>query len=841
MGVPGEVDSAEAVPAISIVGWTRKTIVPTAALILLVLLIIGVNPFRQTLAPMDLLLAYPGWANAGISTPLVNPERSDALDHRLPNWRYFREELRRGHMPLWNPLHQLGAPGIQAPIYEGLSIPFLIFAITPNEAVGYTLATIANFLLAAVGAYLLLLFMFESKAAAVFGALVFAFCGFNLAWTHWPHLTTSALIPWVLASQLRYWQSGKLRWVLLFAASVALMGLAGFPFVALLGAICASILGAVLFVSDLARTGPSRRLFALTISTSAAGIVGLLVALPAIMQISAILEDTDLSYRAGGTGLDASHLVNLFGLDFVNRLGVERTFSAGTIAAVLAAGACFFSVRFHNRFALFGILIGLFVLCTAYGFAPAGVVRAIPGFSNNPWSRAALLVGLVLAVLSSYLIALSQQKAKSSGINLWWAGSYVTVVAIQATQLALQFGMLNAKPPIEAYFPTTPSIKYAQDNLLPGQSVVADGSFLISGVLTNYGLPELFAHGFRTVQQLPLLADIAAEYRASPTSTNIACGGVNFSSSIPTYAAVRFFLIGEECLSMHFFETKGAGHAASIPLNLGELRGELTLDTAATVKQVQILLATYREPMSPSALTLSLYREDELVGLARLAPEAVSDNAYATFDFDGPILLSAGTFRYVLSMDRPDSSKQLSVWTFTSANGKTYRVGNQEVAGAPKLRLVSPPRTLPTQPIMSLEPGIAVIENPAVTGSAYYLSRLEGHPIANYQPVELVSFAPDDVAVRYDGAESGWIALPIRVNKDWLVTVNGQPAKIDRFLEFFPAVAVSGPSDVRFYYAPAGFLRMLLLSLCGAILFATMLIGWHLVERKSLRKAASGF
>ncbi len=142
-----------------------------ALVFVLVLLIVGANPFRQTLAPMDLLLAYPGWDNTNVETPLVNRERSDALDHRLPNWREFRRELREGRLPLWNPLHQLGAPGIQSPIYEGLSIPFLVYAATPDEAVGYTLAILANYFVASFGAYCLLYFMFGNRPRRHFRSL----------------------------------------------------------------------------------------------------------------------------------------------------------------------------------------------------------------------------------------------------------------------------------------------------------------------------------------------------------------------------------------------------------------------------------------------------------------------------------------------------------------------------------------------------------------------------------------------------------------------------------------------------------------------------------------------
>ncbi len=76
----------------------RPNLTACLALLILSLGIIGVNPLKQTLAPMDLLLSFPGWDNANVDTPLVNMERSDALDHRLPHWRFFRSELRQGRI-----------------------------------------------------------------------------------------------------------------------------------------------------------------------------------------------------------------------------------------------------------------------------------------------------------------------------------------------------------------------------------------------------------------------------------------------------------------------------------------------------------------------------------------------------------------------------------------------------------------------------------------------------------------------------------------------------------------------------------------------------------------------
>ncbi|WP_256749448.1 hypothetical protein [Mesorhizobium sp. Mes31] len=812
-----------------------RHVISMALLFVLVLGIVGVNPFRQTLAPMDLLLAYPGWDNAGVDTPLVNAERSDALDHRLPNWREFRRELWEGHIPLWNPVHQLGAVGIQAPIYEGLSIPFLVYALTPNEAVGYTFAILANYFLAAFGTYFLLFFMFRNRVAAIFGAMVFAFCGFNIAWAHWPHLTTSALIPWVLATQLRYWQSGRLSWALGFTLSVALMGLGGFPFVAILGAISSLILAIVLLFAELRSSGINQLTVRRVTGLACAGIAGALLALPGLLQIKEILDSTDLSSRTSGTGFTPYDIIYMFGSDFADHLGVERTFSAGIPAAILTLLALYFIFKSPNRFAVFGLLVATFTLATAFGAAPANLIKLIPGFDVNTWSRASVLFGLSAAILSSFSI---------HRISFLYSKIYynpliiVFICILQAINLWFWFGQINSRPDIETFFPETPSISYVLDNIRPGQSIIADDSFLVSGFLSNYRLPELFAHGFRTDAQNKIAADIAPSYQTTYTASIIQCSDINFSSRGITYAGVRFFLVKDGCATELAHQTSGIGQRPTLPLNNGALKGDLLIDKPMNATNVQVLFGTYDQDHAPSALMFDLYKDELLVAHAEIPPEAVRNNRFATFGFNQDVPLVAGTYRYVISMAKPDSEKMLSAWAFETAGGATYQIGSSTFPGIPKIKVVEKTQLPQNFSITPVEPGIDVIENHEVSGSGYYVNALNGQPEADYGPVRLATYRPDDVTVEYSGATHGWVIFPIRTNKYWRATLDGRPVELKKFLDFFPAVEVSGQGKIRFYYDSSHLLKTLEFCIAG---FALSVITLILVNgRSSIPRASTG-
>ncbi|TPJ68411.1 hypothetical protein [Mesorhizobium sp. B2-7-1] len=810
----------------------------TMLLLVLVLGIVGVNPFRQTLAPMDLLLAYPGWDNAGVDTPLINAERSDALDHRLPNWREFRRELWEGHIPLWNPVHQLGAAGIQSPIYEGLSIPFLIYALTPNEAMGYTFSILANYLLAAFGTYFLLFFMFSNRWAAVFGAMVFAFCGFNIAWAHWPHLTASALIPWVLASQLRYWQTGHLGWAFGFIFSVALIGLGGFPFVAVLGVISSLMLGTIVLIAEFRDIGVSRPAMRRVLALGCAGVAGTLLTLPGLLQIRDILNSTDLSIRSGGTIFTPYDIVNVFGFDFVNNLGVERTFSAGIPAAILTIIALFLLIRLPNRFSIFGLILAVFTFATAFGAAPAEIIKLIPGFGINPWSRASVLVGLSMAILSAYSITFLSRLNLKYNYKLFFL---LLMFTFQATNLGYWFREFNARPDIETFFPETPSLSYVLSKILPGQSVIADDSFVTSGVLSNYRLPELFAHGFRTDAQNKIATDIAPSYQTTYTASIIQCSDINFSSLGIIYTAVRFLLVRDSCTEIAY-ESSGAGHRPTALLNSGALKGNLTINKPIIATKFQVLFATYDQDYAPSASILELYQNGQLVARAELPPEAIRNNRFATFDFNRDVPLSPGTYQYVISMTKPGSQKMLSAWAFETAGGATYQIGSNTFPGAPKIKIVGKNRLPPNFSITSIEPGIDVIENRTISGSGYYVNGLSGQPEADFSAVRLAAYRPDDLTVEYLGAARGWVVFPIRTNRHWRAMLDEKPVELKKFLDFFPAVEVNGPGRIRFYYDSSQLLRTLELCIAGfvaAVVLLVILNGGMSTPRTSNRAAAA--
>jgi hypothetical protein len=136
----------------------------------------------------------------------------------------YQQALRNGDSILWTPsilsgyyLFGEGQIGMLHPLHQLL---YRLFPLT----VAMNLEVLANYLFACTGMFWLLRRFALERAAALFGAMLFAFCGFNLL--HLEHVNVIAVVahvPWLLAAT-----------DMLFASSRAKTLAAAFPLVTLL-------------------------------------------------------------------------------------------------------------------------------------------------------------------------------------------------------------------------------------------------------------------------------------------------------------------------------------------------------------------------------------------------------------------------------------------------------------------------------------------------------------------------------------------------------------------------------------------------------------------------------
>jgi hypothetical protein len=117
--------------------------------------------------------------------------RWDALGQYFP-WRTFAaQELRQGHIPLWNPHQFSGAPFLangQSAVFYPLNLVFWIF----DPAYAFGLSALLHTLLATVSTYFLAQHWKLSRAASLLAAIAFGFCGYLASWVMLPTLSNTA-------------------------------------------------------------------------------------------------------------------------------------------------------------------------------------------------------------------------------------------------------------------------------------------------------------------------------------------------------------------------------------------------------------------------------------------------------------------------------------------------------------------------------------------------------------------------------------------------------------------------------------------------------------------------
>jgi hypothetical protein len=174
---------------------------------------------------------------APLARPLVTGRvfvNTDLQWFHLPTRSLYQQALRSGDSVLWTPsifsglyIHGEGQVGLFHPLHQ------LLYRLFPL-GIAFNLELIVNYLVAFTGTVWLLRRLRFCRAAALFGAMLFAFSGFNLL--HHPHINMVAVVahmPWLLgaADVLILDERRRVRAVAFAAIAVILASelLLGFP------------------------------------------------------------------------------------------------------------------------------------------------------------------------------------------------------------------------------------------------------------------------------------------------------------------------------------------------------------------------------------------------------------------------------------------------------------------------------------------------------------------------------------------------------------------------------------------------------------------------------------
>jgi hypothetical protein len=154
----------------------------------------------------------------------------DIFNYTYPHAQFIQESCRRGALPYWNPYLNFGQPLLANPNFL-FFYPYTLFIILLPINLAYTLHYVLHFAVAALGAYLLARRWGQSYTAAFFAALIFTFSGPVLSLGNfYNQVACSVWIPWALLLTERALESRSRRPWILLTLVFALQFLAAEPF-----------------------------------------------------------------------------------------------------------------------------------------------------------------------------------------------------------------------------------------------------------------------------------------------------------------------------------------------------------------------------------------------------------------------------------------------------------------------------------------------------------------------------------------------------------------------------------------------------------------------------------
>jgi hypothetical protein len=807
---------------------------------------LGANPFAgETVAPFDQLLEHPGWASVHGNRKAVHFQQSDIVDAQLPAWITLKDQIRKGESPLWYP----NGAGGQPVSFEFCNPTFLLFLSIKDNALAYYFVGLAKLIISGLGVYLLLR-IFLPWLPSIWGGIVFMLCGFNATWFFWEHVATAMWIPWLLWATVMYLKTEGMKWLPAIAAVSLLLIFGGFPAIAGFGFYAFALLVLVWNVlnffgligdrpkhADRPAHFVKKTAFPL-LAVGIAFVMSAVVLIPFIDSMSGI----NLGYRAGLKNTFSVHDLRLF-IAYDNPPGLDRTIYVGMPACILALLGIFAIFKTEDKnlkvFILFNVLLALISLLIAFGALPHRFVGALPVFNSYRWGRLVIVTLLSLAALSAVgldFIGITLQTLSGRYLRLTPMKAQRIIVVVMIGIIAVQFHMqkklfntFNAVVPSAWFYPSTPSIAYVKEHLKPLQSVIADSSYWYTGTLGAYGIPEWYAHSFRSDKEKEVLNNLVYDPAPLPTSMILDGANIQFNSPLMDELAIKYVLVNK-----NFTEHKvrislpELSHTPAPPLPDNAWRQRINLPNDMAVVDFGFLFATFGKEHAPANIRLTLYNDGGEALSMVLDKNDISDNMWVFFDLPHKIFLKKGAYSLVLSLVDYAGTDKLTVWaTKTQENtGNFLEVNGVKTDVSLKLRISYYEKVVPAidagkWKVIDLEKDILIFENTQVTNSAYFIKRLDASSNAqvDFSGLDVKQPSPDLIHVTYSGGDAGWIVLPMHLHPGWKASIDDRQVRYDTYLGILPAIPVNGASQVIFKYQPESFRWGVIVSLIGFFLF----------------------
>ncbi|MGD9700701.1 hypothetical protein [Acinetobacter sp.] len=794
---------------------------------------LGANPFNgETSAPVKLLEHYAGWSSHDFSGGVVHPERSDVLDAFLPQWIVLKNQIRSGRSPLWNPVTVSGRPGIIDFTRGALTPSYLAFLLIEEHWLGFYFANLIKLVIAGLGTYLFLRF-FIHPYAAFGGGVVFALSGFNAAWFYWPHVLTSAWIPWLMWATAGWCNYKTYRWLFTVTLTTIMLILGGFPAVAAYALYASSIF---YFVFNICKKTKTRELIKDGLLYLLAVLSAFLLLAVPLLSLAEVLSLTNLDYRSGGTRLQFPNDLKLLYDAYADTLPrVERTLYVGTIALFLSALAVmlFIANKLVNKIRplfIFALIVLVCSLSIAFAVLPQELIRSIPAVGGSTWSRIVVLTGFSLAVLAAIglhcIIVLNENK-RFSGLNK--KAILLVTLLLMSIQFYDQYSLFkkfNTPASSHDFFSDTPAINFVKANIGNNQGIVTDKSFFFAGTLGAYSLREWFAHDFRKDTEKEVLKKLAIAPFKGPTAAMLDQGSIIYNANLYARLGIKYVLAAPE--KVLYSQTHISNKPWPVSLN-EPVTQYFQINKPSSVSAIGLVMATYGAKHSPVDAYLRLKNNNGLIlATAYIKSTQILDNKNTIFKFNQAIHLSPGQYGFEIGLINATDATKVTAWYTEKSDNKNdilisenktvygsffYSIYSKNIHDLDKNWLVHE----------FANEDIVVIENRLTPSGIYFIDNLDNKANMSADFLNIKSFSPDKINITNNTADDGYVVLPMRYYPGWRAYVNGKLVSVSQYMGIMPAIPVDGPSEIKFIYRPSYLKLGLTLMLSGLALLLSLL------------------
>ena len=797
--------------------------------VILSIIAIGANPFaKETVGPFDLLVSYHGYSSVAPSNLKVRcRERSDILDARLPGWiktkkefYYCLENFNKKKLDVVGNLYVL----IWKP-------SLLIFVCIPDDPLAFYCSQLFKLIISAFGVYLFLQ-LFLSYPASIFGGIVYMLCGFNAAWFFWPQVDTSMWIPWLFWAVALYLISDRTKYLFLITFVSIFLIKGAFPVAAAYGLYSVALL---IFIYNIFNCKTIRSFLLKSITPILFIAFAFIISSDYLLNLVNTLKNVDLSYRANaGSGLSLNNLCNLYNPRDIH---VGTSVYSGFLAFIFSLISFLYlwmkkRSKESKSFYIFSLLLLIISIVIAYGLINHNLIRKIPIFSFNPWGRMNVIIGLSIALLSSFFIeCLQDLKKRSSKVFKLVTPILIIIFLVQFVDQKKYFNEFNGPSRSEYFYPTTPSIDFVKKNIKDYQSIIADYSFNLSGILSSYDLFEWFRHSFRSNAEKKLLFSLVPDSYSSATSFIFSARSIDFSSPLMDLFAVKYLLIDANNLSFiltpYFFKQPEINRCPSPPIPFNEIFQHFYLSESRLLSGINLFLGNYRNNRFDSDVLLKLFdsKNHELIGISKKDKKYIKDNTWVYFNFDKPIKLEKGEHEFSLTLLNKKTHSMLSGWsTKRTSEVNSYLTVNGEETDLSFKYFLHEANDIYKKKyrIHRLERAVAIVKNLKCPEGPYLISDIDKYPpvikIGNLSYESTIG----EITIHLPEKCSGYVIIP-RPNDNYLAYVDGKLKDIEQYLGVMPAVYVNNNTQIFIKKKPFYLMIGFIISFLSLLFFIILL------------------